>query len=76
MKTAVDKETCIGCGACYARAPRVYRSDKEKLADVIVEGLEMVVLHDMTYVVIPEDLEDMVRRACADCPTESIRVEE
>lgn len=32
MKTKVDKDICIGCGACAAIAPEVFEIDNDGLA--------------------------------------------
>ena len=37
MKLKVDKDICIGCGACQAIAPDVFEIDDDGLAKTIVE---------------------------------------
>ena len=37
MKLKVDKDICIGCGACAAIAPEVFEIDDEGLATTIVD---------------------------------------
>ena len=37
MKLKVDKDICIGCGACQAIAPEVFEIDDDGLAKTIVE---------------------------------------
>ena len=37
MKLRVDKDICIGCGACKATAPDVFEINDEGLAEVTVE---------------------------------------
>jgi ferredoxin len=69
MKTWVDKDTCIACGACGATAPDVFDYDDE--------GLAFNKLDDNTNTAeIPEILFDDVRDAAEGCPTDSIKVEE
>ncbi len=69
MRTWVDKDTCIACGACGATAPDVYDYDED--------GIAYVILDDNTGTAeVPEDLEDSVLDAQEGCPTDSIKVEE
>jgi ferredoxin len=35
MKLNVDRDICIGCGACQAIAPNVFEIDDEGLATVV-----------------------------------------
>ena len=37
MKLKVDKDICIGCGACAAIAPEVFEINDEGLATTIVD---------------------------------------
>ena len=39
MKLKVDKDICIGCGACGAIAPDVFEMDDEGLATLVVEEI-------------------------------------
>ncbi|MEN9406162.1 MAG: hypothetical protein RLZ12_446 [Bacillota bacterium] len=69
VRTWVDKETCIACGACGAAAPLVYAYDDE--------GIAYVKLDDNTASVdVPKHLEQCVSEAQECCPTESIKVKE
>lgn len=40
MKLKVDKDICIGCGACQAICDHVFEIGDDGLADVIVEEIE------------------------------------
>ena len=40
MKLKVDKDLCIGCGACQAVAPEVFEIEDDGLATVIVEEVK------------------------------------
>ncbi|GGE11085.1 ferredoxin [Marinithermofilum abyssi] len=69
MRTWVDKDTCIACGACGATAPDVYDYDED--------GIAYVILDDNTGTAeVPEELHEDVRDAQEGCPTDSIKVEE
>jgi ferredoxin len=69
MRTWVDKDTCIACGACGATAPDVYDYDED--------GIAYVILDDNTGTAdVPAELHDDVRDAQEGCPTDSIKVEE
>lgn len=46
MKLKVDKDICIGCGACQAIAPEVYEIDDDGLAGVIVDEISEDVMDD------------------------------
>lgn len=59
MKLIVDKDICIGCGACQATAPDVFEIDDEGLAEVIVEE-------------IPEELNEDALDALEGCPVSAI----
>ena len=69
MKTWVDKDTCIACGACGATAPDVFDYDDDGIAYNIMDD-------NQGTAEIPEEMHDDVRDAADGCPTESIKVEE
>lgn len=62
MKVKVIAELCAGEGICEAECPDVFEVD----GDVAVVKCEDV----------PPELEEQVRNACANCPTEAILIEE
>ena len=62
MKLKVNKEACIGCGACQATCTEVFEIQDDGLADVIVEE-------------IPKDLEEDAIDAKEGCPTGAIEEE-
>ena len=62
MKVKVDADECTGCELCIDTCPDVFEMED----DVSHAKLE----------VVPEDLEDDVREAAEDCPTEAIIIEE
>ena len=59
MKLEVNKDLCIGCGACQATAPNVFEIDDDGLAKVKIDE------------VIEEDKEDAID-ALEGCPTSAI----
>ena len=63
MKTNVNKDLCIGCGACAAIVPDVFDIGEDGLAEAIVDSVK-------------EELQDDVRDAAEGCPTSAIEVEE
>ncbi len=69
MRTWVDKDTCIACGACSAAAPDVFDYDEEGIAYVILDD-------NKGTAIVPEEFRDDVWDALDGCPTESIKVEE
>jgi len=68
MKTWVEKDTCIACGACGATAPDVFDYDDE--------GLAYNKLDDNSKTADVSEYADDVRDAADGCPTDSIKVEE
>ncbi len=69
MKTWVDKDTCIACGACGAAAPDVFDYDDDGIAYNIMDD-------NQATAEIPEEMHDDVRDAADGCPTDSIKIEE
>jgi ferredoxin len=63
MKIKVEKEKCIGCGACIAIAGNVFDFDDENMAKVIVDK-------------VSKDDEENVIEALENCPTGAIIKEE
>ena len=59
MKTKVDKDLCIGCGACVGICPEVFNFNDEGLAEAITEEINK------------DDIEK-VRDAVESCPTDAI----
>ena len=58
----VNKDLCIGCGACQAVCPEVFEIEDDGFATVIVEE-------------IPEDLKEDSLDAKEGCPTDAIEEE-
>ena len=46
MKLIVDKDICIGCGACQAIAPDVFEIDEDGLAVSVVDTVNEEVMED------------------------------
>ncbi len=46
MNLKVDKDVCIGCGACQAIAPDVFEIDDDGLAKCKLESIETEVMDD------------------------------
>ncbi len=59
MKVKVNKDVCIGCGACQAIAPDVFEIEDDGLAFATEEE-------------ISEDIKDDVIDAVEGCPTGAI----
>ena len=55
----INKDLCIGCGACQAVCPEVFEIEDDGLATVIVEE-------------ISEDLKEDALDAKEGCPTDAI----
>lgn len=63
MKVKVNKDACIGCGACVAICDEVFEINDEGLSEAKVEEVK-------------EELQDEVRDAADSCPTGAIEIEE
>lgn len=59
----INKDTCIGCGACQAIVPDVFEIGDDGLAEVIVEK-------------VLEELESDVIDAAEGCPTGAIIIDD
>ena len=62
MKVVVNKDNCIGCGACEAICPEVFQLNDDGLSTVINDE-------------ITSELEDNVKEAIEGCPTSAISEE-
>lgn len=62
MKAKVDRDICIGCGACESICPEVFELDDESISTVIVDE-------------VPEHLESDILDAEEGCPVDAISVE-
>lgn len=63
MKAKVNKDACIGCGACAAICDTVFTLDDEGLSELKKDEIK-------------EDEEQEVRDAAESCPTAAIEVTE
>ena len=59
MKLKVNKDVCIGCGACQAVCPELFEIEDDGLAHTKVE-------------VVPTEIEDDAIDAKEGCPTSAI----
>ena len=59
MKLKVNKDLCIGCGACQALVEEVFQIEEDGLAGVVVEE-------------VPETLVEDAVDAKEGCPTDAI----
>ncbi|MBQ3421354.1 MAG: ferredoxin [Romboutsia sp.] len=63
MKAKVNKDACIGCGACQMIAPEVFEINDDGVSEVIMNEVD-------------EDQKDEVKSAVESCPTGAISTEE
>ncbi|MFW6159150.1 MAG: ferredoxin [Planctomycetota bacterium] len=62
MRAEVDPDLCIACGLCEEACPEVFEVGDETAEVKVGE--------------VPGELEDAVRDAAEDCPTDAISIEE
>lgn len=62
MKVKVNRDNCIGCGACEAICPEVFNLDDEGLSTVICNNFENID-------------ENSITEAVESCPTNAISKE-
>ncbi len=72
-KVTIDKDTCIGCGACWALVPSFFEQNPDDGKSQVVEQYR--VGGDPTVGNVPDDLLDDVKSAAEGCPVEAIKVE-
>jgi len=73
-KARVDKDSCIGCGACWALVPNFFEQNADDGKSQIVEQYR--VGGDPTVGEIPSEMLDDVKSAAEGCPVGAIRIEE
>lgn len=61
MKVYVDKEICAGFGVCLGLCPEMFELHDDGYATVLLSE-------------VPPELEDMVRQAAIQCPSNAISV--
>lgn len=73
-RVAVNKETCIACGVCWALAPDLFELDpttgKTRIREPYVKNDD----ETKSEGEIPEGLVEVARNAASACPTASITV--
>ena len=69
MKAKVNKDLCIGCGACAAIVPDVFQIGDDGLAEVITDN-------EVKETEVSKNLIDEVKDAAEGCPTSAIEISE
>lgn len=64
--TAVDRDTCIACGACGENAPDLFDHDDEGLSFFIPD-------HNDGNIEVAEEFHEDLEIAVEECPTSSIK---
>ncbi len=68
MKTHINRETCVGCGACYSICPEVYDCDEDGIAFCHIDD-------NSNTKIISTELQQSVLDCSEVCPTGSVIVE-
>ena len=63
MFAEVDKDACIGCGACVDTCPEIFKMEDDGLAAAYKNPT-------------PSELLESAKEAAEGCPTEAIHLEE
>ena len=71
MKVKVNRDACIGCGACAAICPDVFEIDDEGLSKVVNSDVKDENIDDVK----DENIDD-VKDAIDSCPTGAIEEDE
>lgn len=72
-RVTVDRDACIGCGACWALAPEFFEQNPDDGKSQIVEKYR--VGGDPAVGEAPNNLLDDVKSAADGCPVGAIKVE-
>jgi ferredoxin len=60
MQLRIDAERCTGHGRCYGLAPGLFEDDDEGNGQLVGDGT------------VPPELEDLARKAVANCPERAV----
>ena len=72
-KITIDREGCIGCGACWSTCPEIYEPNAEDAKSQIVEKFQ--VDNKMAEGKVEDDLAGCARQGADVCPVQVIYVE-
>ena len=73
-KVRIDRESCIGCGACWALCPDFFEQNSDDGKSQVVEKYR--VGGDLAEGEVPAELLNDVKSAAEGCPAQAITVEE
>jgi len=76
IKIVIDKEKCIGCGACWVIAPGIFIEDKSSGKTTLSNQYILSERENKVYGEIPRELYDKISKAEKNCPTYAISIEE
>ena len=72
-KVRIDRENCIGCGACWALVPNFFEQNPDDGKSQIVEQYRA---GDPAVGNAPDDMLNDIKSAAEGCPVGAIKVEE
>lgn len=72
-RVTIDRDTCIGCGACWALAPEFFEQNPDDGKCQVVAKYR--VGGDIAVGEAPDNLLDDVKSAADGCPVGAIKVE-
>ena len=75
MRISIDQAACQGDCICEVICPQVFVLDETGIAWVAEDGVALYGGGPDTYASVPGPLEDDVRDAASQCPTQCMRLE-
>jgi len=72
LRIRIDRDTCIGCGACAALAPDIFELNRDDGKAQVTEKFRLA--GDPAVGEIPEEAEGDAKSAAEGCPVGAIKV--
>lgn len=72
-RVVIDRDTCIGCGACWALAPEFFEQNPDDGKSQVVEKYRIG--GDVAVGEAPNNVLNDVKSAAEGCPVGAIKVE-